>query len=166
MESQAPEGRHKGRSATIATAIAVFTFFDALLIGIPVMLLAAWFNPLIVWGVATGMLIWINAAACGWVDRQWEVWIVGTRFEERLQKMRDSKRAHKPVEWINRGSDAWFGLAAALLNAVEVVTLVRLINGRPVGAHRIMVASFSYSIFVVGIFSLFGFALGDIIRAL
>ena len=63
--------------------------------------------------------------------------------------MRDSRRARRPIEWIGRGSDAWFGLAAALLNAVEVIALVRLITGRSAGSHRILVASFAYSIFIV-----------------
>ena len=109
MEQHTPDGRHKGRSAAIGTVVSVFTFFDALLIGLPLVVLAAWVNPLIVWGVASGILIWVNASACGWVDRQWDVWIAGSRFEQRLQKVRDSKRARRPIEWINRGSDAWFG---------------------------------------------------------
>ena len=62
----------------------MYTFFDGLIIGIPVMVLAAWFRPLVVWGVASGVLVWVNAAACGWVDRKWDTWIAGTGFERRI----------------------------------------------------------------------------------
>ena len=108
----------------------------------------------------------INVAACSWVDREWNVWITGTRFEERMQKVRVGKRPRRPVEWIGRGSNFWFALAAMLLNAVQVVALVRLISGAAAGKSRIWAASLSYSIFYAGLFSLFGWLLRDAIRAM
>ncbi len=107
----------------------------------------------------------LNLAACNWVERQWDTWIVGSKFEERLQKVRASKRARRPVEWIGRGSDVWFFLAAALLNAVEVVAPARLIGGKVIGQHRVFVASLGFAVFCAVIFSAIGFALGDVIRA-
>ena len=57
-------------------------------------------------------------------------------------------------------------LAAALVNAVEVDAMARLIGGRPVGAHRVFVASLGFAAFCAIVFSAFGFLLGDVIRAL
>ena len=50
-----------------------------------------------------------------------------------------------------------------LLNAVQVIALVRLITGHAAGSRRVLVASLAYSIFYTGLFSLVGFALGDAI---
>jgi hypothetical protein len=68
-----------------------------------------------------------------------------------MEKVRSGKRARRPVEWINGGSSVWFA---------------RLITGRPVGDRRILVASVSWALFMAAVFSLFGFALGDVIRAI
>ncbi len=74
---------------------------------------AAWFNPLIVFGAAAGLLLTLlNVACCTWIERQWGGWIA--------------------VAWITRGSDAWYTLAAALANAIIVVALARFIGGQPV----------------------------------
>jgi uncharacterized membrane protein len=158
--------RHGGRTAVVGTVVAIYTFFDSMLIGVPILVLAAWLNPLVVAVVALVVVTLLNYAACSWVDRQWDLWLSGSRFEQRLEKVRNSKRARSPVKWIERGSDAWFFLAAALLNAVEVVALARLIGGRPVDNHRILVASVGFAAFCAVIFSAIGFALGDVIRAL
>jgi hypothetical protein len=153
------------RAAGVGALVAIWTFFDAILIGLPILPLAAWTQPLIVFVIGSVVVTLINVAACGWVDRQWNVWIAGTRFENRMQKIRSGKRARRPVEWIGRGSDVWFAPAATLLNAVQVIALVRLITGHTAGSRRILVASMAYSIFYAGLFSLLGFALGDAIRA-
>jgi hypothetical protein len=161
----AGELRHPRSTAAIGAVIAIYTFFDALLVGLPILLLAAWLNPLVVFVAAFALVTVLDLAACRWVDRQWDAWVGGTRFETRMEKVRTGKRARRPVAWIEDGSDAWFGFAAALLNAVQVVALARLITGRPVGDRRILIASLAWALFVAGVFSLFGFALGDVIRA-
>ena len=51
--------------------------------------------------------------------------------------MRKSKLMRHPVAWIQRGSDAWFGLAAALTNAVITVSLARVIGGERLGERRL-----------------------------
>jgi hypothetical protein len=158
--------RQAGKTAVIGGAIAIYTFFDAILVGMPILLLAAWLNALIVFVVALVVVTLLDLAACGWVDRQWDVWVAGTRFEARMQKVRDGKRARRPVKWISNGSDAWFGLAAAMLNAVQVIALARLLTGRPVGSRRIFIASVAWALFMAGVFSLFGVALRDVIRAM
>jgi hypothetical protein len=156
----------KSGTALVATLVGILSIFDALIIGLPTLALAAWFNPLIVFVVVGVIVTVINIVACNWVDRKWEAWIVGSRFETKMQQIRSVKRARHPIEWINRGSAVWFGLAAALLNAIQVVALNRLITGRPAGERRIVVASLTYSVFVAGIFSLLGYALREAIRAL
>jgi hypothetical protein len=40
----------------------------------------------------------------------------------------------------HEAGDVWFALAAALINAITVVAIARLVGGKPVGAHRIRVA--------------------------
>jgi hypothetical protein len=155
-----------GGTLTVGALIAALSIFDFFIFAIPILVLAALFNPLIVFGIAAVVLFVISIAACNWVDRKWDAWIVGTRFEAKMQKVRSGKRARRPIEWIKRGSDLWFGLAAALLDAIQVTALSRLITGRPTGERRIVVASVAYSLFLAGMYSLFGFALGDIIRAI
>jgi hypothetical protein len=79
--------------------------------------------------------------------------------------MRTGRLMRHPVAWIQRGSDFWFGLAAALTNAITTVAVARLIGGHSISERRILVASFSFALFVAGVGSLLGFALGDAIRA-
>ena len=104
-----------GGTLTVGALIAALSIFDFFIFAIPILVLAALFNPLIVFGIAAVVLFVISIAACNWVDRKWDAWIVGTRFEAKMQKVRSGKRARRPIEWIKRGSDLWFGLAAALL---------------------------------------------------
>jgi hypothetical protein len=58
------QSRHGGRTAVIGVLVALYTFLDALLVGIPILLLAAWFNPLIVFAVALVVVTLIDLAAC------------------------------------------------------------------------------------------------------
>ncbi len=88
------------------------------------------------------------------------------RFEKRLAKMRKSRLMRHPVRWITDGSGVLFALAAALLNAVIVVALARLIGGEPVGERRIFMAALGYAVFFAGIMSLIGFVGEEAIRAL
>ena len=96
----------------MAVSITALSIFDALIFGLPTFILALYFNALIVFVVAFAILILINLWACRWIEGKWDAWIVGTGFESRMQRVRSGKRAKRPIEWINRGSDLWFGLAA------------------------------------------------------
>ena len=110
-----------------------------------------------------GRPVMSRVRAMTWIDRNWDVWIAGTRFEARMQKVRRGKRAQRPTEWINRGSDRGFATATALLDAIQVIALTRLITGRPTGNRRIVIASVVYSLTIGGLYSLIGFALGKAI---
>ena len=162
-EDIAPNRGTKTGTVAVGTVIAILSIFDALIFGLPTLLLALYFNPLAVFVVALAILVLVNVWACTWIDRKWDAWIVGTRFETRMQKVRTGKRAKRPTDWIQRGSNLWFAFAAVLLNAIQVIAVTRLITGRAVGKRRIVIASIAYSLFVAGIFSLFGFALGDVV---
>ena len=131
--------------------------------GVTITVLAALFNALIVWIVAAVVLSMINIWACSWLDRQWDVWIAGSgkRLEKKLQKMRSGKMLKRPVEWVQRGSDFWFTLAAVVINAITVVALARFIGGTPVGHRRVVLAAVGYSIFFATLFSVIGLGLRD-----
>lgn len=155
----------KTGTLVVGTMIGIFTIFDSLLVGIPILGLATLYNPLIVFAIALVVLIAVNVAACTWVDYKWDAWIIGTRFEAKMQEVRSGKRARKPVEWLSRGSNLWFGVTAALLNAVQVIALTRLITRSAAGPRRILVASAAYSFVFVGLFSRLGGVLGEVFRA-
>jgi hypothetical protein len=126
-----------------------------------VILLAAWLDPLLVFVVALVACTAINLAACNWLNGHWDRWMATSG--KKLEMMRKSTLMQHPVAWLQRGSDAWFGLAAVLTNAVTAVALARLIGGHSVSERRILIASFSFALAGVG--SLLGVALGDGIRA-
>jgi hypothetical protein len=104
---------------------------------------------------------------CSWVDRCWSEWFSGngTRIEARLEAMRASRLLRHPVGWIERGSDRWYALAAAVANPILVSALARFIGGKPVGRHRIVLGAVAYAIPYVAMWSLVGLALGATIRA-
>jgi hypothetical protein len=60
------------RSGIIGSVVAVFAFFDGVFIGAPIALLAASFGPLVVYAVATVVVILLVIACCSWVDRRWD----------------------------------------------------------------------------------------------
>ena len=158
----------KGRTTTIGSLITAFVLVDAYLIGIPVVFLAAWTKPWVVFAVAAVALSFLNVALCGWLDRNWDAWFASgnaNKVEKRLEKLRASRMMSRPVSWISRGSDLWFALAAAMINAITVIALARIIGGKPVGRHRVLVAGIAYSIFFAALFSIIGVGLGDVIRA-
>jgi hypothetical protein len=150
----------------LGTAIAIYAVVDVYLIGLPILVISAALNPVLVFVVATVALTIVNVACCTWLQRQWDVWSQGgaaRRVESRLEKMRSSRVMRHPVSWITRGSDAWFTLAAAVLNAIIVVTAARLVTGEPVSARRIRLAAIGYSVFFAALFSLIGLAAQDVI---
>ena len=115
--------------------MAAFAFFDGVFIGAPIALLAASFSPLVVYAVATVVVILLVIACCSWVDRRWDDWFSGNskRIEARLEGMRKSRLMQHPVAWIQRGSDRWYAFAAAVANPILVAALARFVGGKPVG---------------------------------
>jgi len=155
------------RTGAIGALVAIWWAIDGLVL-LTVVLLAAWLNPLLVFAVALVICLAINLACCTWLNRHWDRWMAnaGKKLERKLEKMRAGRLMRHPVAWIQGGSDFWFGLAAALTNAISTVAVARLIGGHPISERRILVASFSFALFVAGLGSLLGFVLGDVIRAI
>jgi hypothetical protein len=156
-----------GRTGVVGTSVAAFAFFDGVFLGAPIALLAASFRPLIVYGVATILVILIVIACCSWVDRRWDEWFAGNgkRIEARLEGMRASRLMQHPVAWIQRGSDRWYAFAAAVANPILVGALARLISGKPIGERRIFLGAVAYALPYVALWTIVGFALGDQIRS-
>ena len=155
------------RSGIVGTVVAAFAFFDGVFIGAPIALLAASFRPLVVYAAATVVVILLVIACCSWVDRRWDDWFSGNskRIETRLEGMRKSRLMQHPVAWIQRGSDRWYAFAAAVANPILVAALARFVGGAPVGERRILLGSVAYAIPYVAMWTLVGFALGDVARS-
>jgi len=165
--NSSPGPAHSASTAIIGAFVAIFAVFDTLLLGVPIMMLAAWIDPLLIF-IATGaVLTVVNRAACGWLDREWNLWMggPGKRVEKKLDSMRSSRLMEHPVRWIAGGSDVRFAFAASLTNAIIAVAVARLIGGKLVGTRRVLIASVTYSLFFVGVYSLVGSVLGNLIEA-
>jgi hypothetical protein len=166
-----PTSRHRvagaARSGVVGTIVAAVAFFDGVFIGAPIALLAAWFRPSLVYVLATLLVVFLVIGCCRWVDRRWDDWFSGngTRIEKRLETMRASRLMAHPVAWIQRGSDRWYALAAAVANPILVATLARFIGGRPIGERRIVLGAVAYALPYVAMWSIVGFAFGETIRA-
>jgi hypothetical protein len=155
------------RAGVGGTLVAAFAFFDGVFLGAPIAVLAASFRPLVVYCVAVVAVFFIVAACCRWVDRRWDVWFSGngSRVEARLETMRESRLMRHPVAWIQRGSDRWYGLAAAVANPILVSAFARVVGGKPVGERRIILGAVAYAIPYVAMWTLVGLAVGGSIRA-
>ncbi len=168
----APTSSHGGagaaRTGVVGTIVAAVAFFDGVFIGAPIALLAASFRPSLVYILATLVVVVLVIGCCRWVDRRWDDWFTGngTRIEKRLEKMRASRLMAHPVAWIQRGSDRWYALAAAVANPILVVTLARFVSGEPIGERRIFLGAVAYALPYVAMWSIIGFAFGETIRAI
>ena len=166
-----PTSRHRvagaARSGVVGTIVAAVAFFDGVFIGAPIALLAAWFRPSLVYVLATVVVVLLVIGCCRWVDRRWDDWFSGngTRIEKRLETMRASRLMAHPVAWIQRGSDRWYALAAAVANPILVATLARFVGGKPIGERRIVLGAVAYALPYVAMWSIVGFAFGETIRA-
>ena len=125
----------------------------------PIAALAAWLNPLVVFAVAAALLTLLNIACSNWIQRQSDSWIAGNaeRLEARLDKLRKGRIMRHPMAWITRGSSGWYALAAALINAITVSALARLIGGERVSERRIRRGALAYSIFFAAVYSFTGY---------
>lgn len=166
-----PTSRHRvagaARSGIVGTIVAAVAFFDGVFIGAPIALLAAWFRPSLVYVLATVVVVLLVIGCCRWVDRRWDDWFSGngTRIEKRLETMRASRLMAHPVAWIQRGSDRWYALAAAVANPILVATLARFVGGKPIGERRIVLGAVAYALPYVAMWTIVGFAFGETIRA-
>jgi hypothetical protein len=148
-------------------AIAVYAVFDTLIVGLPTLVLSARYDSLRVFAIAALAVVVLNVACCTWIDDHWGEWVAGSgaRVENRLQKMRAKKSLQRPVSWIEQGTAGRYALAAAIVNAILVIGSARIITGKPVGPHRILVAAISYGLIFTAVYSLCGYMLGRLIAA-
>lgn len=156
------------RSGVVGTIVAAVAFLDGVFIGAPIALLAASFRPSLVYVLATVVVVFLVIGCCRWVDRRWDDWFLGkngTRIEKRLETMRASRLMAYPVAWIQRGSDRWYALAAAVANPILVATLSRFVGGKRIGKRRILLGAVAYAVPFVAMWSIVGFAIGETIRA-
>ena len=167
-----PTSTHRGagsaRTGVAGAIVAAVAFFDGVFIGAPIALLAASFRPLLVYFVATVVVVLLVIGCCRWIDRRWDVWFSGngTRLEKRLEKMRASRLMAHPVAWIERGSVRWYALAAAVANPVLVATFARFVAKGPIGERRIILGAVAYAVPYAAMWSIVGLAFGEAIRAI
>jgi hypothetical protein len=169
MESQPGSAQRVGsaaRTGVVGTIVGAVAFFDGVCIGAPIALLAATLRPLLVYAVATVAVILLVIACCAWIDRRWDDWFSGNgkRVEARLEGMRRSRLMRHPVAWIERSSDRWYALAAAVANPILIGALARLVGGRPIGHRRILLGAVAYAIPYCAMWTIVGLALGDTFR--
>ena len=158
-----------GHSSAAAAAIVAYWLADGYVIGLPVAALAATWSPLVVFVAALAIVIPINLAACRWIEGAWSSWANGSsgaRVERQLDKVRPTRFGRAATRWVSSDSDARFAAAAALTCAIVAVTLGRSVGGRPLGSRRLVLASVSYALFSVGLFTVAGAAAGTAVRFL
>jgi hypothetical protein len=157
----------RARTGAIGTIVAAFAFFDGVFVGTPIALLAASLRPSLVFVAAALAVTCLSIACSGWVNRRWDDWLSGNdkRVVSKLETMRASRLMRRPVAWIEGGSDRQYALASALANPVLVVALARSVGGKPIRGRLIRLGSIAYGIPYVAVWTFFGLALGDAIRA-
>jgi hypothetical protein len=134
----------KVRRAGVGALVALWTFFDALVLGLPIMIVSTVTgHPLIVFLGGGSLYAAFNIGSCRWIERQWDDWIVGSSFGVRLERLRTGQRAQRVIARITDGSAVAFGVGAVILSACEVIALHRLATGRTAGRRRILAASFA-----------------------
>ena len=135
-----------------------FGFLDGVFLGAPIALLAAALSPVPVYCGAVLAVIVVVIACCRWVDRRWDTWLSGKgrRIETRLEGMRASRLMRHPVAWIQRGSDRWYALAAAVANPILVAGFARFLGGKEIGERRIVLGAVAYAIPYVAMWTLVG----------
>src|SRR5262249_191012 len=132
----APRAPRKGRALWAGPLVAVWTFFDGVLVGFPILVLSTmWPPPLVLAGGAT-LWITMNVVACRWIEREWDTWVGGRGLEQRLSQLRSRPRGERAVARISAGSPLAFGVGAVLLSACQVIALHRIATGAPTGASR------------------------------
>ena len=144
-----------------------FGFFDGVFLGAPIALLAAALSPVPVYCGAVLAVIVVVIACCRWVDRRWDAWFSGKgrRIETRLEGMRASRLMRHPVAWIQRGSDRWYALAAAVANPILVAGFARFLGGKEIGERRIVLGAVAYAIPYVAMWTLVGVVVSGSLRA-
>jgi hypothetical protein len=155
------------RSAVMGAVVVAVGFFDGVFVGAPTAVAAAALRPVPVYCVAVITVSLVVIGCCRWLERRWEEWFAGKgrRVQTRLEGMRASRLMSHPVDWIERGSDRWYAVAAAVANPILVAAISRVASGKPVGDRRIVLGAFAYALPYVAMWTLVGLTLGDSLRA-
>jgi hypothetical protein len=149
----------------IVPLIAVWTFFDGVIIGFPILVAATLWRPLMAFVIGATVWITLNLLTGRWIDREWESRVVGTRLETRLDKARSGERAQRAVARVANGSTLAFGVGAVLLSAGQMFALNRIAAGPPVSRSRRLAAAVSPAICWGGLYATFGFLLHEALTA-
>ena len=162
-----PSFGRTARTGAAGTIVVGFAFFDSVFLGAPIALLAASFGTPLVYLAATVLVVLVVIGSCRWLDRRWDDWFSGngSRIQDRLEGMRNSRLLAHPVAWIQSGSDRGYAFAAAVANPILVATLARVIGGEPVGERRVLLGAVAYAIPYVAMWSIVGLALGRAVGA-
>jgi hypothetical protein len=144
------------------TLVGVWSGFD-LIVALTVIVAATWVNALLVFVVALAVLSSVNAACCIWIEHHWDTWAAGgsaARIRRRLDWTAPWHLIRQSAAWIERGSEAWFALAAVATNAITAVTVAHMMGG-PVDRRRVLIASTSHALLIAAVGSVAGYVLGE-----
>jgi hypothetical protein len=128
--------------------------FDGLILGLPIVIVAYLWLPLVTFIVGAALWALINIVSCRFVDRSWDTLLAGGTFDRWLEKRRSGERGKKAAEWVGRGSTVAFGVAALLSSAVLTVAVNRAVTGRPAPRRSLMAASLTPAIVYPAFFCL------------
>ena len=154
------EERDSGkRLAGVGSLILAWTFFDGLILGLPILFVEVFLGlPLIVFAIGAAIWALLNIGAGTWIEREWDAWIVGTRFEAKLERMRNGKKATRAIGWITRGSPIFYALAGVATSASQTIAFHRLVAGHPAERSRFLAAALGPAIFWTALFTAVGYA--------
>src|SRR4051794_13201096 len=98
-----------GHPSVAAGLILGYWLADGYVIGLPVAVLAATWNPGLVFLAGVAVVIAINLVACRWINTAWSAWAngaSGARMERRLDKLRGTPVGGATTPWVGGGPDA------------------------------------------------------------
>ena len=98
-----PASSTRGTAGVVGVFVGLWTFLDGLIVGVPIIVLATTWRPVITFVI--GAVVWalVNLWVTGWINRRWDSWLGGSKVEARLNKIRDRKKVRRAVDWITRG---------------------------------------------------------------
>jgi hypothetical protein len=150
----------------IGALVGVYAFLDDLLLGPVLVAVTVWVPWYLVFGIAAGAFTFVNIAACAWMQRRWDHWILGygAKLEARLEKLRRGRVLKHPLGWLARDSTVLLVVAAGLIGTVIVVAVTRLAGGKQIGRRQILFASLAYSVGFAATYTGVGVAIEHLVR--
>lgn len=157
----------RAANGAIGAAVAVYAFLDDLILGPILVALTVWVPWYLIFGVAAGVLTFVNIASCNWMQRNWDTWIRGNgaKLEKKLEKLRRGRLLRHPLGWITRDSAVLLTVAAGLIGTIIVVAVTRLAGSRTIGQRNILFASVAYSIGFAATYTGVGVAVRNLVGA-